>query len=77
VEPQRHPWGLEPLQTHSPKTKEGSHLDLIEGAQPLEDEMKRNKIYLLLGMLALASFFATSCKEPEKPAEPPPAQPTP
>ena len=39
--------------------------------------MKRNKIYLLLGMLALASFFATSCKEPEKPAEPPPAQPTP
>jgi hypothetical protein len=39
--------------------------------------MKRNKIYLIVGMLALASCFATSCKQPEQPADPPPAQPTP
>jgi hypothetical protein len=39
--------------------------------------MKRSKIYVIIGMLALTSFFATSCKQPEKPADPPPAQPTP
>ena len=35
--------------------------------------MNRTKIYLLIGLMALTSCFAASCKKPEKPGETPPA----